>query len=62
MMTVDSETAVRALLDAAGVSPSPEELAALIAAYPSVRERADALHALARQFDEEPAVLFRADL
>jgi hypothetical protein len=60
-MTVDPEAAVTALLDAAGVSPSAPELAALIAAYPSLRAAADALHVLAGSLDEEPAVIFRAE-
>ncbi len=61
MTAAEAEAAVRALLDAAGVSPSPEELHALITAYPSVRAAAAGLHALAAELDEEPAVIFRAD-
>jgi hypothetical protein len=60
-VTVDADAAVRAFLDAAGVSPSAEELAALVAAYPSLRATADALHALAGTLDDEPAVIFRAE-
>jgi hypothetical protein len=61
-MTVDPEAAVLALLEVAGVTPSADELGALIAAFPSVRTAAAGLHALASELDEEPAVVFRAAL
>jgi hypothetical protein len=47
---------VRALVAAAGLSPSEDEIAALAAAYPEARAAADRLQAIAR--DTDPAPVF----
>jgi hypothetical protein len=57
---IDDETTVRALLQLAGVSPSEEEVADMVAAYPSTRAIVESLHAMPGVRYEEPAVLFDA--
>jgi len=42
-MKDDPRASVRALLAAAGLSPSEEEVAAMVVSYPTLRARADSL-------------------
>lgn len=49
---------VRALLDAAGLLPSPDEVSALGKAYPLVRAMCDDLYAVAEARYEIPALHF----
>jgi hypothetical protein len=57
---IDDETTVRALLQQAGVTPSEEEVAAMVAAYPTTRAMVESLHTLPGVRYEEPAVIFDA--
>ncbi|MGE3448420.1 MAG: amidase [Microbacteriaceae bacterium] len=50
---------VTALLDAAGIRPSEQEIAVLAAGYPIMRETADALHAVTDDRDVAPILAFR---
>jgi hypothetical protein len=52
---------VRALIAAAGLTPSEAELAALIAGYPELRARMDGMYALAETRYESPALVFDPD-
>ena len=52
---------VRMLLDAAGLPASDEEVAALAAHYPALREATDALYAPPEVRYADPALRFRAD-
>ena len=54
----DTAATVRALVAAAGLAPSDEEMAALIAAYPDLRARMDAMHALVEARYESPSLVF----
>jgi hypothetical protein len=51
---------VPALLAAAGLSPSPEEVAVLVAQHPRTLADLEALHAVPAARYEEPGVVFRA--
>jgi hypothetical protein len=57
---IDDETTVRALLQLAGVTPSEEEVATMVAAYPATRAMVESLHAMLGVRYEEPAVIFDA--
>ncbi|MEW2504994.1 hypothetical protein ACQPXB_34700 [Amycolatopsis sp. CA-161197] len=61
-MTPDPATVVPALLSAAGVTPSAEETALLIAGYPSLSEEIEKLYAVPEARYEEPGLIFRAEL
>ena len=52
------ETTVQALLQAAGLVPSAEELARLVADYPAHRAALDALYAVPMDKEEEPQTVF----
>jgi len=54
----DTEATVRALVAAAGLSPSEAEMAALIAGYPELRSRMDTMHALTEARYESPSLVF----
>ena len=43
-MSTDDATTVRALLEAAEIEPTPEEVEKMIAAYPGLRAAADSLY------------------
>lgn len=62
MKTPTAAEAVRVLLHAAGLEPGEEEVAALVAAYPTVREAADALFRVPLDPGDEPQTVFRPDL
>ena len=53
---------VATLLAAAGLTPSPEEVAQLAADYPGWAAELAALHALDEARYEEPALVLRAEL
>jgi hypothetical protein len=55
--TSDTETTVKALLDAAGLRVSDEELALFVRIYPPMRAGADGLY-LPETRDEDPALIF----
>jgi hypothetical protein len=59
---VDADPAllVPALLAAAGISPSAEEVAVLIAEFPERATAIDALYAVPEARYEEPGLVFRA--
>ena len=57
----DTEATVRALVAAAGIEPSEDELATLIAGYPELRSRMDAMHALTEARYESPSLVFDPD-
>jgi hypothetical protein len=59
MTTEEPETTVRALLGAAGLSLSDEQVARYVRIYPILREGADRLFIAEARY-EEPAVVFRA--
>lgn len=60
-MTVEREAAiVRDALAAAGLSPSDEEVAGLVAGYPDWKARIEALYAIAETRYASPAVVFDA--
>jgi hypothetical protein len=48
------------MLAAAGLSPSPEEVTAIAAAYPALREAVDALYQVPEARYADPALRFRA--
>jgi hypothetical protein len=54
------ETSVRAMLAAAGVVPSEDEVAALCTGYPAYRASVDALYDVAEARYADPALRFRA--
>jgi len=54
----DIATTVRAALAAAGLSPTEEELAGLVAGYPAFRARIDALYAIPETRYASPALVF----
>ncbi len=54
----DAEVTVRALLEAAGIPASDEELAKFVEMYPALREGADRLYGDEWR-TEEPALSFR---
>lgn len=53
-------TAVESLLTAAGLAPSADELAVLVAQYPSHRTGVELLHSLPELRYESPALTFTA--
>jgi hypothetical protein len=57
---ISDETTVRALLQMAGVSPSEDEVAALVAGYDGTRAMVSALYTMPGVRYEEPAVIFDA--
>jgi hypothetical protein len=57
---ISDETTVRALLQMAGVTPSEQEVAALIEGYEGTRAMVSALYAMPGVRYEEPAVIFDA--
>jgi hypothetical protein len=58
----DPTTVVPALLAAAGLEPSAEEVRIMIAEFPGRAAEIEALHAVADARYEEPALVFRAAL
>jgi hypothetical protein len=54
----DADAVVRMLLDVAGLAPSEEEIAALVASYPEHRARVEALYAVDAARYESPALIF----
>jgi hypothetical protein len=60
METTGSETVVPALLAAAGLSPSPEEVAMFSAGYPALRAAIDGLYQVPAARYADPALRFRA--
>lgn len=59
-MSADPQTVVPALLAAAGLSPSAEEVATLVDGYPALLARIDALFAVPGVRYEEPALVYSA--
>jgi len=57
---MDDLTMVRALLDAAGITPSETELAAYAPEYLTRRASVDALYAVPQARYTDPALRFRA--
>jgi hypothetical protein len=57
---LDHETTVQALLQQAGVTPSDDEVAAMVAGYPTTRAMVESLHTMLGVRYEEPAVIFDA--
>ncbi|MDT3441435.1 MULTISPECIES: hypothetical protein [unclassified Pseudofrankia] len=58
-LSTDDAT-VRTLLAIAGLKPSEEEIASLVASYPAVRASIDALYEVADVRYEEPGLIFPA--
>jgi hypothetical protein len=58
---VPAETAVRALLDAAGIQPEESEVRALTRAYPGLRRQVEAFYRVPTG-DDAPAVMLHAEL
>ncbi|MEV4600572.1 hypothetical protein AB0K15_24610 [Amycolatopsis sp. NPDC049253] len=61
-MTPDPTTVVPALLAAAGLTPSAEEIALMIAGYPALSESIEKLYAVPEARYEEPGLIFRAEV
>lgn len=61
MEDITIETTVRALLAAAGLSPSAAEFEAICAGYPYLRAGIDALYQVPEARYADPALRFRAD-
>jgi hypothetical protein len=59
-MPTDTETTVKALLDAAQLTVSPEELELFVRIYPGLRTGADGLYIPETRY-EDPALVFDAD-
>ena len=57
---IDDADAVRALLAIAKLTPSPEEVDSLIAAYPLNRLEIDKMYEIPEARYEEPCVVFSA--
>ncbi len=57
---ISDETTVRALLQMAGVAPSEDEVAGLVAGFEGTRAMVSALYAMPGVRYEEPAVIFDA--
>ncbi|MEV0066499.1 MULTISPECIES: hypothetical protein [unclassified Amycolatopsis] len=60
-MTPDPATVVPALLAAAGLTPSAEETALMIADFPSRAEAIEKLYEVPEARYEEPGLIFRAE-
>lgn len=58
MTDLDTELTVRTFLAAAGLAPSEEEVAALVAAYPRHKAGIESLYAVAETRYESPALIF----
>jgi hypothetical protein len=58
-MTTTTREQLQALLDIAGIAPSPEEVDELVTAFPETRARAERLWAVDLG-DIPPALVFRA--
>ncbi|MGH3249762.1 MAG: hypothetical protein ACRDOI_26665 [Trebonia sp.] len=56
----DPQAEARAMLAASGLSPAPDEAAAMGAAYPAFRAAIDALYDVAAARYADPALRFRA--
>lgn len=54
----ENKRAVKAALDAAGIQPSPEEVALLIEMYPDFRRMADAMYEVLEAEEEGPELVF----
>jgi hypothetical protein len=61
-MDADPAVLVPALLQTAGISPSEEEVAVMIAEFPSRAAAIESLYAVAEARYEEPDLVFRATL
>ncbi|HTF49530.1 MAG TPA: hypothetical protein VK735_18970 [Pseudonocardia sp.] len=61
-MDADPAVLVPALLRAAGISPSEEEVAAMIADFPGRAAAIETLYAIPEARYEEPDLVFRATL
>ena len=59
-MPTDTETTVKALLDAAQLTVSAEELELFVRIYPGLRKGADGLYIPETRY-EDPALVFDAD-
>jgi hypothetical protein len=55
---IPTETTVRVLLEAAGLTVSPAEMVQLVDAYPAHRSALDALYAVPMVKEEEPQTVF----
>jgi hypothetical protein len=60
MDDASTETTVRAMLAAAGLSPSPAEVAEFCAGYPGLRAAVDLLYQVPEARYADPALRFRA--
>jgi hypothetical protein len=58
VMSEDVELTVRTLIAAAGLSPSEEEIATLIAAYPEHKAGIESLYAIPEARYAAPALIF----
>ncbi len=56
----EAQATVRALLRAAGLKPSEEEIAQFVQMYPAMRETADKLYFDAVRY-EQPALIYAAE-
>jgi hypothetical protein len=56
--TETTETTVRAFLAAAGLTPSEEEIATLVAQYPMHKAGIESLYAIPEARYESPALIF----
>jgi hypothetical protein len=59
-MRADPAVLVPALLQAAGLAPSEEEVAAMVAAFPGRAAAIESLYAVPETRYEEPGLVFRA--
>jgi hypothetical protein len=59
-MAADPAVLVPALLEAAGITPSKEEVATMIADYPGRAAAIESLYAVREARYEEPDLVFRA--
>jgi hypothetical protein len=58
---VNDEQLVVAMLTAAGISPSPEEIASLVDAYPRFKGMVDAVHGVEAARYEDMCLTFQAE-
>jgi hypothetical protein len=56
----ETEVTVRMLMAAAGLAPSEEEMAALVASYPAHKAGIESLYAIPETRYESPALIFTA--
>lgn len=61
-MSPDPNVLVPALIAAAGLNPSPEEIAVMIAEFPRRAAAIESLYAVPEARYEEPALVFHAQL